>query len=151
MQEDYLKTFKRICIFFFITIFGLWSGCTDLSYMFSGKTVKGKVTEFYKVTGRRGAPANVKNVSFTFTDRDGNKCQGYDTVGLDWQPDNYDSTVDIVYIPGKKKASSDITSEARLKESSSYAGIVMFFFGLGGLAFILTTSYKSLANGPASG
>jgi len=149
MDDDYLKTYKRLGILFLATLFGLWNGCTDLSYMMSSEKTTAKVVKYFEIPGRRGrAPVN-KNVSFTFTDKDGKECKGYDSVDINWQPSSVDGTVEIAYIPGKMRVSGGNT-EARLTENSSVAGLLIFFIAGSLFTIYLVIFYKDLQSAPAT-
>ena len=148
MNDDYLKTYKRLGILFLATLFGLWNGCTDISYMFSSKTTTAKIVKSYEIQGRRGRAPTSKNITFTFTDKDGNKCKGYDSVDINWQP-NMDRTVEIAYIPGKMRVSGGNT-EARLTENSSIAGLLIFFIAASLFSIYLYIFYRDMQSAPAS-
>lgn len=149
MDNDDLRIYKRLGILFLVSLFGMWHGCTDISYMVSSKTTTAKIVKSYDIPGRRGrAPVN-KNVTFTFTDKDGNECKGYDSVDINWQPSSFDGTVEIAYIPGKMRVSGGNT-EARLTENSSIGGILIFFLAGSLLAYNLYTFYRNLQSAPAT-
>lgn len=149
MDDDYLKTYKRLGILFLGVLFGLWNGCTDLSYMISSEKTTAKVVEYFEIPGRRGrAPVN-KNVSFTFKDKDGKECKGYDSVDINWEPSSPDGTVEIAYIPGKMRVSGGNT-EARLTENSSIGGLLLFFFCSALFTVYLVIVYKDMQSTPAS-
>lgn len=149
MTDDYLRTYKRLGILFLATLFGLWNGCTDISYMFSSEKTMAKVVKFYEIQGRRGRDPNNKNVTFTFTDKDGKECKGYDSVDINWQPKNPDGTVEIAYIPGKMRVSGGNT-EARLTENSSVSGLFIFFIAGSLFCFYLYIFYRDMQSAPAT-
>ena len=149
MDDDYLKTYKRLGILFLATLFGLWNGCTDISYMISSETTTAKVVKYFEIQGRRGRSSTNKNVTFSFTDKDGKQCKGYDSVDINWQPDNLEGTVEIAYIPGKMRVSGGNT-EARLIENSSVAGLLIFFVAGSLFVIYLVIAYKDMQSAPAS-
>ncbi|MCM8539983.1 MAG: hypothetical protein NE328_06870 [Lentisphaeraceae bacterium] len=149
MTDDYLRTYKRLGLLFFATLFGLWNGCTDISYMFSSKKTTAKVVKFYEVQGRRGTSSTSKNVAFSFTDKDGKQCKGYDSVDINWQPSNADGTVEIAYIPGKMRVSGGNT-EARLTENSSMSGLLIFFIAGSLFSIYLYIFYRDMQSAPAT-
>lgn len=149
MNDDYLKTYKRLGILFLATLFGLWNGCTDISYMLSSETTTATVVKFYEIQGRRGKDSRNKNVSFKFKDKDGKECKGYDAVDINWQPKNADGTIEIDYIPGKMRVAGGNT-EARLSENSSVAGLFIFFIAGSLFTIYLFIFYKDLKSAPAS-
>ncbi|MCM8529051.1 MAG: hypothetical protein NE327_21195 [Lentisphaeraceae bacterium] len=149
MTDDYLRTYKRLGILFLATLFGLWNGCTDISYMFSSEKTMAKVTNYFKIQGPKSTSTTNKNVSFKFTDKDGKECKGYDSVDINWQPKNPDGTVEIAYIPGKMRVSGGNT-EARLTENSSVSGLFIFFIAGSLFSFYLYIFYRDMQSAPST-
>ncbi|MCM8536705.1 MAG: hypothetical protein NE334_12275 [Lentisphaeraceae bacterium] len=142
MADNSMVVLKILGFCAILTIFGLWKGCEDISYMVSSESTTAQVKKFAKITGRRNRDSSMKHVLYKFTDKDGKECTGYDRVDLDWQAPA-DNKIEIAYVPGKLRVDGHNTV-SRLENKASYGGILIFFLGIGGFAATIGLSYKSL-------
>ncbi|MCM8531163.1 MAG: hypothetical protein NE330_08400 [Lentisphaeraceae bacterium] len=142
MSDNYVVVLKILGFFAILTVFGLWKGCEDISYMVSSESTTAQVKKFAKITGRRNRDSSMKHVLYKFIDKDGQECTGYDKVDIEWQTPS-DKQIEIAYVPGKLRIDGHNTV-SRLEEKSSYGGILIFLLGIGGFCTTVGLSYKTL-------
>jgi hypothetical protein len=118
-MDDELRKVKLFLVCLVLFLVSCYFGYEEIVYFVMGRSTPATVTKVADLTTRgRGGERTHRQIEFSFTEADGTKRSGEDSMSTSWTPPP-DGVVQVRYTAG-------VSGRARLAEHVNWLGLGMF-------------------------